>query len=100
MSRIKRPKPPRPKRQPEPLPMLPQHNLPEPYARLLTLGETDPEEGYDEIAARIKAGDLQAGISQLLQMALDESYYEYYDPDVPGYNDPRSYTRMHAVRAL
>jgi hypothetical protein len=39
---LKRPKPrEKPQRQPEPKPLLPQHQLPEPYSRLLAIGEED-----------------------------------------------------------
>ncbi len=91
---------PKPKRQRVPKPLLPQHDLPAPFARLVTLGDTDAPEVYEEVAAQIRSRDVQSGVKQLLEMALDESYYDYYDEDFPGEYDARSYTRLHAVRTL
>src|SRR5579871_857929 len=87
---------PKPKRKPksEPLPTLPQHRLPAPYSTLLTQGRRDDEAVYADVAAQIRAGDLQAGIAQLLQMALDESYYDYMGANYEHADDPRAHTRV------
>jgi len=91
---------PKQKRKPESRPTLPRHQLPAPYASLITLGEVEAPAVYAAVAARIRAQDVGAGVAQLMTMALDESYYDYLDEDSGGVNDPRSYTRLHAVRAL
>jgi hypothetical protein len=77
-----------------------QHDLPEPYARLLTLGSEEFPEVYAEVAAQLKEADPQAGAAKLLEMALDETYYEYWDEDFSDEENARSYTRVHAVRTL
>src|SRR5579884_2178860 len=76
-------------------PNFPQHDFPEPFARLLTLGEDAILADYDEIAAEIQKGDAHAAAAKLLEMALDESYYEY-----EGEEDPRTWTRLHALLVL
>jgi hypothetical protein len=97
-------KPPRPKprqkSKPEPLPTLPQHRLPEPYSRLMEPGLKEDKALYEQVAAWVRANGLEAGISQLLQMALDESYYGYLGENYEFSSDPRVYTRLQAVRAL
>lgn len=94
-----RPKP-KQKSKPEPPPTLPQHRLSEPYATLLTLGRSDDEAAYKRIAARVRADGLQAGISQLVQIALDEAYTGYIGKNYEFIDDPRVHTRVHAVRTL
>lgn len=85
-------------------PNLPQHNLPEPYARLLLFGKNEPTEQYEEIAALLRANDAAQAAARLTQMALDETYYDYYDfyEDEEEYFrvEPRLWTRLHAVRVL
>jgi uncharacterized protein YecA (UPF0149 family) len=95
------PKPPKPQnRKPLP-PNLPQHNFPAPYSRLPGIGDRDVPALYDEIAAELRQGDADAAAKQLLAMALDESYYDYYDPDDPNYQrETRGWTRLHALRVL
>jgi hypothetical protein len=78
-------------------PALSQHDLPAPYARLLTLGDQEADAVYDEIATQLKAADPRAAADRLLKMALDETYYHYWDEDE---DDPRIWTRLHAVRVL
>lgn len=98
MSRLVRPKPSKKRLQKEPAPMLPQHQLPEPYARLLTLGIQDAKTVYDATAAQLRAEAPQAGMDRLVEMALDESYYTYENGVQPP--DPRIWTRVHALRTL
>jgi hypothetical protein len=64
------------------------------------LGRDEDKAAYAAAAAQVRAGNLDAGVSQLLQMALDESYYDYMGPNYEFENDPRAYTRVHAVRTL
>lgn len=98
-TRPPRPKP-KQKSKPEPLPTLPQHRLPEPYDILLKLGRADDETVYIEIASDVRAGGLEAGIAQLVQIALDESYTSYMGKNFEFLDDPRIHTRVHAVRTL
>jgi HEAT repeat protein len=83
-------------------PNLPQHNLPEPYARLMKLGYGDFESLYDEVAKELRAASAEAAARRLLDMALDERYYEYDDEDYEGGpgGDDRAWTRLHALRVL
>lgn len=102
MSRIVRPKPSRKHSALAPAPLLPRHQLPQPYARLLTLGDKDDPAIYEETAMELRKGNLQEAMSRLLEMALDEGYYAY--APTPRYEttsaDPRIWTRVHALRTL
>src|SRR5579884_392044 len=89
---------PRPKEKQPPKPNLPQHNLPAPYARLLTMGPGEFGKEYDAIAAELKQGDARAAVQKLVEMAQDESYYDYWSEQHP--EDPRQWTRLHAVSVL
>jgi hypothetical protein len=80
-------------------PNQPHHDHPQPYARLLTLGEEEESDVYAEVETELRKGDLSVAISTLLGMVLDETYYDYYEEKV-NENDPRSWTRLHAVRVL
>lgn len=88
-----------------PLPAnFPQHNLPEPFAQLQMLGDSEPEAVYLEIATTLLNGDVAAGVAQLQAMALDETYYDYWEfykneDDYYRY-EPRMWTTVHAVRVL
>jgi hypothetical protein len=97
-------KPPRPKQKqkskPEPLPTLPQHRLSNPYDILLKLGRADDETVYVEVASDVRAAGLEAGIAQLVQIALDETYTDYIGKNYEFLDDPRIHTRVHAVRTL
>src|SRR5579859_5298364 len=55
-------------------PNLPQHEIPEPYARLLLLGYDEVPAVYDEVAAELNAGDVQGAASRLLAMVQDETW--------------------------
>lgn len=81
-------------------PNFPQHNLPAPYSRLQELGDQDLPEVYDQIAAELKRTDAEAGAKKLMEMALDDTYYQYWDEDFPEEMDIRMDTRVHAVRTL
>ena len=81
-------------------PNLPQHDLPAPYAPLLVLGAYEARATYESVAAQVRAQGIGAGVAQLTRMALDESYYDYLDEDDGFSEDPRSFTRVHAVRTL
>ncbi|HZT43093.1 MAG TPA: DUF1186 domain-containing protein [Chthonomonadaceae bacterium] len=85
----------KPQKQPDMPPNFPQHEFPQPYARLLTLGEEAVLADYDEIAAELQKGDVRAAAAQLVEMALDKTYYEY-----EGEDDSRSWTRLHALMVL
>jgi hypothetical protein len=99
MARRRKPKPPpRPKERTPPKPLRPEHQFPPPYARLLTLGADYDETVYDAMAEELRAGNTRAAAEQLLKMALDETYYDYWSEDNP--DDPRCWTRVHAVRVL
>ncbi len=91
--------PPAPKKTP-PKPLLPQHNLPEPYARLLTFGESqEDEEQYKIIARQLQESNSEKAVAQLIAMALDESYYDYWRPEAVD-EDPRTFTSYNAVKVL
>lgn len=81
-----------------PLPNLPQHKHPAPYFRLMTIGDGDYEKEYEQIAAQLKQGDRGEAARKLLEIALDETYYEYWNEN--NQEDPRLFTRMHAVGVL
>jgi hypothetical protein len=82
-------------------PNLPQHDLPDPYSRLLTLGEGDFESIYDTVANTLKAGNAASAVHRLVQMVQDETYYDYDEEFVESANeDPRGWTRLHALRVL
>ena len=92
---------PRPARQSKPT--LPQHELPAPYDRLLTLGSIDYEAAnaeYVKIAAALTEADPQEAVARLTGVALDASYAEYADLDHPSRDDARAHTRLHAVSVL
>jgi hypothetical protein len=94
----------KPKPPATPPPNLPEHNLPEPYARLMTLGQQDATAVYEEIAALLRASDARAAAQRLTELTLDESFYSYFDHyDDPQYcqkHDPRVWTNLHALRVL
>ena len=85
-------------------PNFPQHELPEPYSRLLSLDVEEPDETFEAIAGELRAVDADAAAQRLVAMALDETFYNYYQ----HYADYDEYlkveTRMmaptQAVRAL
>ena len=81
---------------------LPHHNFAEPYSRLLVLGPQDGETAYEEIAAALKKADSRAASKRLLEMVLDESYYDYDEGEYAGgaAGDARAWTRLHALRVL
>src|SRR5262245_58652412 len=80
-------------------PNFPQHNHPAPYSLLMTLGEEEPPQVYAEVESELRKGDIATALSTLLGMALDESYYDYYEERM-NEDDPRRWTRLHAVRVL
>lgn len=85
-------------------PNLSEHNLPEPFIRLLMLGDGEFPDVYQAVAGEIKSGDTAKGVQRLIEMALDESYYDYYEfyaSEAEYYkHEPRMYTRLHSVRTL
>ena len=84
-----------------PQPNFPEHDLPDPYARLLTLGTEPAPEDYDAIAADLKAGDVRAAAAKLTEMVLDTSFYQYYDEKAGASNDdPRPFTPWNALGVL
>ena len=84
-------------------PTAPNHEFPQPYSRLLLIGEHELEavQGvYEEIATILKAGNPHEAVARLTAIALDESYYEYYDIDHPNKKETRPWTRLHAIGVL
>ena len=83
-------------------PNLPRHEFQEPFRRLLSLGEGDHDEIYEAIAASIRRTNASDGARTLLKMVQDDSWYEYDIVDRHGgiRKDPRSETRIHALRVL
>lgn len=73
---------------------LPQHDLPAPYSRLLTLGEGDFASIYDTVAHAMRESDPETAAARLVQMVLDKTYQEYEE------DDPRVWTDLHALRVL
>jgi hypothetical protein len=104
MSRESARRPQPPKATPKPPPNFPQHNLPEPFARLLTIGDDTEFDAYDAIADEIRAGDVQAGVKQLAAMAVDRTYDDYasfYPEDADVYEiEPRLSTRLNVLGVL
>lgn len=81
-------------------PNFPQHNLPAPYSRLQEIGDDTVPEVYDQVAAELKRTGPEAGAQKLLEMALDRTYYEYWDENFPQDTDVRINTRYQAVQTL
>ncbi len=82
---------------------LPQHELPAPYNRLLTIGSMDYEDAeaeYAKIADVLTASNPQEAVARLTGVALDTSYNEYADLDHPERDDARMWTRLHAISVL
>lgn len=82
---------------------LPQHELPAPYNRLLTIGSMDYEDAeaeYAKIAAVLTEADPQEAVARLTGVALDKSYDEYADLDHPERDDARMWTRLHTISVL
>ena len=93
-----------PKAAPLKPPNLPQHELPEPYARLLTFDVQEADETFEGIAAELKAGDADAAAQKLIGLALDDSFYSYAEK-YATMNDYMKYERRmmaptNAVRVL
>src|SRR5947199_6046407 len=90
------------KRKAQAQPTLPQHQLPLPYSRLMTLGYGDFEKAYEEVAAELRKGGASEAASRLVEIVLDEAYYAYDDPQYGRRmgGDPRSWTCLHALRVL
>ena len=84
------------------VPNFPQHNLPEPFLKLQTLGYGDHVEVYEKTVKQILAGDAHKGAETLLKMILDETYYDYdteeYEEGEGG--DARGWTPYNALRIL
>lgn len=86
-----------------PRPLLPKHSLQEPFRRLITFGSGVYEQEYDAIAAAIRQKSAAEGAKTLLKIVLDDKWYEYDQEDRNGavvFEDPRSYTPVHALRVL
>ena len=77
------------------IPDLPQHRFDAPLRRLMEVGDAEPEALYTQIAHTLKSQN--QSIASLVAIALDESYTQYADKDE---DDPRGWTRVHAVRVL
>ncbi len=92
--------PPRKPKLVKPLPPnLPQHNFSAPYNRLLEIGDEEQPALYDEIAAALR--DKPEAVGKLLEMALDETYYEYgAEDETEDPRETRGWTRLHAVCVL
>ena len=78
--------------------------MPSPLSRLLDLKDETEAGIYEQIASEIKAGDANAAAKRLMEMALDETFYDYFE-FYPGEDEYFKYeTRMiaptHAVRVL
>ncbi len=85
----------RPANSPIRIPDLPQHRFEPPLRRLMEIGDAEPESVYMQIARTLQSQN--QGAEPLIAMALDASYTHYADKDE---NDPRGWTRVHAVRVL
>ncbi len=85
-------------------PNFPQHELPEPYARLLNLDIDEDDETLEKIAAELKQGDADAEAQKLIAMALDDTYWDYYEKYASSSDfdrlERRHYTPSQAVRVL
>lgn len=84
------------------VPNFPQHNLPEPFLKLQTLGHGDHVEVYEKTVNLLLADDADKGAETLLKMILDETYYDYdteeYEEGEGG--DSRGWTPYNALRIL
>ncbi len=90
---------PKPKR--KAMPTLPQHQFPAPYDRLLAMGEVDGDfVAYKQFAGELGRGNAQEAVARLTAIALDRSFEQYDDDANPDLDDPRLWTRLHAVGIL
>jgi hypothetical protein len=64
------------------------------------MGEGDFPEVYAAVAEQLKQADPDAGAAKLLEMAQDETYYDYWDERFPDEDDARTWTTLHAIRTL
>jgi len=83
------------KKAPLRIPDLPKHQFDAPLRRLMEIGDAEPEALYTQIARALR--DHKLDVETLVAIALDESYTQYADKDE---DDPRGWTRVHAVRVL
>ncbi len=90
---------PKPKR--KAIPTLAQHLFAPPYSRLMTLGEVESDApAYAQIADELKRGNAQEAVARLTGIALDRSFEEYASADDFNMDDPRLWTRLHAIGVL
>ena len=85
----------RPANLPARIPDLPSHRFEPPLRRLMEIGDAEPDSLYAQIARTLQSQN--QGVEPLIAMALDNSYTQYADKDE---DDPRGWTRVHAVRVL
>lgn len=97
----KQPHAPEPKPRRKAIPTLAQHLFAPPYSRLLTLGEADLDSPvYAQIAAELGRGNAQEAVARLTGIALDRSFEEYGSAENFTGDDPRIWTRVHAIGVL
>ena len=85
---------------PRPVPNLPQHNLPEPFASLQTVGFDIDLDLYLDISDTDDPDKIKATIETLVRMAEDATYYSYSNPESLGEPDARCFAPLNALRAL
>ncbi len=87
-------------------PNLPEHNLPEPYTRLTTLGDGEFPLIYESIAEKLSAGDKAQEVETLIGIVTDGKWYSYIDFDTfppdkdPFAVEPRLNVPLHALCTL
>lgn len=78
------------------------HRLAPPYDRLLNLGYGEFPDAYKEIADAAAGKDINIALETLVAIALDTSFMNYmqYDVQSDQKQNPKLWTRLHAVRVL
>jgi hypothetical protein len=82
------------------MPNLPQHDLPEPFAELMRLGNSWDASVYSKLAGQLRRLHGDAAAERLVGIASDTSFAEYGKGLEGNRSDRREYTRMHALGVL
>jgi hypothetical protein len=79
---------------------LPQHDLPEPYAELMRIGDSWDTSVYSKLADQLRRRDGFAAAERLAGIAADRTFAEYGKSLRGADSDRREFTRFHALGVL